>query len=134
MKKGSKYIVGTAIAAGAGYVAGILTAPKSGKQTRKDIQNQAIKAKKESEKRLKELNSELSELIATTKTKAKGMQDSAKSELHKVLDTAVGAKERAREILSAVHEGESTDKDLQKAVDDVHNAVDHLKKYLKKNV
>lgn len=50
MKKGTKYALGTAVAAGIGYVAGILTAPKSGKETRQNIQDQAIKAKKESEK------------------------------------------------------------------------------------
>lgn len=133
MKKGTKVALGTAIAAGVGYVAGILTAPKSGKETRKDIHDQAVKAKQETAKKLKELNSELSRLIATAKTKARGAEAGAKAELHKALEKGVSAKERAREILSAFHEGESDDKDLQKAVDDVHKAIDHLKKYLDKN-
>jgi gas vesicle protein len=30
--------IGSAVAAAAGYVAGVLTAPKSGKATRKDVQ------------------------------------------------------------------------------------------------
>lgn len=132
MKRGTKVALGTALAAGAGYVAGILTAPKSGKETRKDIHNQAIKARKQTEKKLKELNSELSKLIATAKTKAKGAEAGAKAELHKALEKAVAAKEKAREILSAMHEGESDDKDLQKAVNDVNKAIDHLKKYLQK--
>lgn len=133
MGKGTKFAVGTAIAAGVGYVAGVLTAPKSGKDTRKDIQDKAIKAKTESEKKLKELNNELAKLITTAKTKAKTAQTGAKSELHKALETAVGAKEKAREVISAFHEGESEDKDLQKAVKDVHKAIDHLKTYLDKH-
>ena len=42
------------LAAGAGYVTGILTAPKSGKETRKDITNHANNARIEAEKQLKE--------------------------------------------------------------------------------
>lgn len=132
MKKSSKYALGTAIATGIGYVAGVLTAPKSGKETRKDIQNQALKAKQESEKKLKELNEELSKLINVTKTKAKNLEEGAKSEFDKALSVGVTAKDRAREILSAFHEGETEDKDLQKAVNDVHKAIDHLKDYLDK--
>jgi gas vesicle protein len=133
MKKGTKYAVGTAVAAGIGYVTGILTAPKSGKETRKDIQTAAVKAKTESERKLKDLNDELSKLIATAKSKAKNVESGARTELHKVLDAGVTAKEKARDILSAFHEGESDDKDLNKAVDDVHKAIDHLKNYLEKH-
>ena len=133
MGKTSKFAVGTAIAAGVGYVAGILTAPKSGKETRKDIQDKAAKAKTETEKKLKELNNELSNLIGTAKSKAKTAKADAKTELHKVLDKAVGTKEKAREVISAFHEGESEDKDLQKAVTDVNKAIEHLKTYLDKH-
>ncbi len=132
MGKTTKFAVGTAIAAGVGYVAGVLTAPKSGKETRKDIHDGAVKAKNETEKKLKEVTAELSKHIATAKSKAKNAQDGAKTELHKALDTAVGAKEKARGVISAFHEGESEDKDLQKAVKDVNKAIDHLKTYLDK--
>lgn len=133
MGKTTKFAVGTAVAAGVGYLAGILTAPKSGKETRKDIQDKAAKAKTESEKKLKELTAELNNLIATTKSKAKNAKDDAKAELHRALDKAVGAKEKAREVMSAFHEGESEDKDLQKAVTDVNKAIEHLKTYLDKH-
>ena len=132
MKKGTKFALGTAFAAGFGYLAGILTAPKSGKETRKDIQDQAIKAQKESEKKLKELNSELTTLISSAKTKIKSAEAGAKTELQKAMDKATSAKDKSRQILSAFHEGESEDKDLQKAVSEVHNAIDHLKEYINK--
>ena len=58
---------GALIAAGAGYLAGILTAPKSGKETRRDIS----KARSDSEKQLKKLHSDLNGLIKEAETKTK---------------------------------------------------------------
>lgn len=133
MKRTAKVAVGTAIAAGVGYVAGILTAPKSGKETRKDIHDTALKTKKELERRLKELNGELSDLIDKAKAKIKDLEESAKAEFQKVLDKAVHAKERGRDMLSSAREGEADDEDLKKAVDDIYSAIDNLKKSLKKN-
>ncbi len=132
MNKGTKVAVSTAVAAVAGYVAGILTAPKSGKETRSDIQKQAAKARKESEKKLKEISGELTDLIVRAKSKVKTAEEGTKAELRKALDKSVAAKDKAREILSAFHEGETDDKDLQSAITDVHKAVDHLKSYLDK--
>lgn len=118
----------------AGYVAGILTAPKSGKETRKDIQKKAARAKSEAEKKLKSLYSELNDLISTGKQRTQAMKSSAKSELTDALNKAQIAREKAREILSAVHEGDADDKDLQKAITEVKSAIEHLKKYVTKNV
>ena len=55
-KRVKKFAIGTVIAAAAGYVAGLLTAPKSGKETREDIKNTAVKTYKVAEKELKELH------------------------------------------------------------------------------
>lgn len=133
-KRDRNVAIGTLIAAGLGYAAGVLTAPKSGKETRKDIQRTAIKAKTEAEKKLKTLHSELSTLITTGKKKAKDAKSTTKTELSEALAKAQAAKEKAREILSAVHEGDAADKDLQKAIKEVNNAIEHLKKYVGKNV
>jgi gas vesicle protein len=132
MKRTSEKIaVGAAIAAAAGYVAGILTAPKSGKATRKDIQQAASKARLDAEHRLKELHSELNELIDQGRDATGKLEDKAKKQLSGVIDTAKAAKEKAREMLSAVHEGDAEDKDLQASIDDVTKAITHLKKFLK---
>jgi gas vesicle protein len=134
MRKRTKEIaVGTALAAGIGYLAGILTAPKSGKETRKDVERAAIKAKSEAEKTLKSLHSELGTIITQGKRHAKDLQKGAKTELADALSRAQIAKDKAREILSALHEGESDDRDLQKAIGDVNKALAHLKKYLAKD-
>jgi gas vesicle protein len=125
--------IGAAIAAGVGYLAGILTAPKSGKETRQDIASAAIKAKSEAEKRLKQLYSELSDLINDGKKRAGTLKAAAKTDLEAVIGQALAAKEKVREVLSAIHEGESDDKDLDSAVKDVTKALDDLKTFLAKH-
>jgi gas vesicle protein len=135
IKKATKNLaIGTAIAAATGYIAGILTAPKSGKETRKDIQDTALKAKTEAEKRLKKAHSELSELVEKGKTHTAQLQDSAKAQYTALLTRGQAAKEKARDILSSVHEGTADDKDLQKAIKEVNAAIDSLKSYLDKNI
>lgn len=115
-----------------GYIAGLLTAPKSGRETRKDIQKKALKAKTDAEKKLKKLHSELSSLIDDGKKRAGKAKSKAETELSKALDKAGYAKDKAREVLSAVHEGDADDKDLQQAIKEVNSAIEHLKKYVKK--
>lgn len=131
-KSTKKWAIGSIIAALAGYLAGILTAPKSGKETRKDVHDAALKAKTEAEKKLKQLHSELEGLIGKGTTRAKQLKSEAQKELVAILAKAQVTKDKAREILSAVHEGGADDNDLQQAVSDANKAVEHLKKYLDK--
>lgn len=132
-QSGRNIALGALLIGVAGYVAGILTAPKSGKETRKDIQKKAAQAKSEAEKKLKALHSELNGLITTGKKKAGSAKSSAKKELTVALEKAQAARDKAREMLSAVHEGDADDKDLQQAIKEVNSAIDHLKKYVAKD-
>lgn len=127
-----KFAIGAVIAAAAGYVAGILTAPKSGKETREDIKNTAVKTYKAAEKELKELHTELNKLLGEASRKASELKGSAQKNLDKAVTGAKVAKEKARELLSAVHEGDADDRDLAAAVKEAKKAADHLKSYLKK--
>jgi gas vesicle protein len=131
-KRSTNMAVGAVLLAGIGYMAGVLTAPKSGKETRKDIQRAALRAKSEAELRLKELNVELGDLIEQGKHKAKDVKESAKGEYVDMLGHAQFARQKARELLSALHEGDAEDKDLKRAINEVNKAIDHLKTYLKK--
>jgi gas vesicle protein len=135
MKKGDakKIAIGAAVAGAVGYVAGILTAPKSGKETRKDVKNAAIKAKTKAEKELKKLHSELSHLLDKAKRNALSAKNLADKDFNRAVEAAAKAKEKVREVLSSIHEGGSDDKDLQKAIDDATAAIDHLKSFIKKN-
>lgn len=121
------------VAAAAGYIAGILTAPKSGKETRQDVKNAAIKTKHEAEKKLKELHSELDKLLVQAKAQAKKLKKSAADEFNNAVAKAQFAKQKAREVLSAIHEGDATDQDLQDALAQAKQATDSLKTFLKKN-
>lgn len=131
-KDTKRFAIGTLIAAAAGYVTGILTAPKSGKETRQDVKDTATKAKREAEKELKKLHSEVSKQIDNAKAAGLKFKAQHKPELDKAVATAVTAKEKAREMLTALHEGSADDKDLKKAIADVNDAVSHLKNFLDK--
>ena len=127
-----KFALGTLFAAIAGYLTGILTAPKSGKETREDIKETAQKGFSEAEKQLKALHTELGKLIDETKAKTGELSDKTKQELESLVGKAKDAKEKAREVLSAIHEGDAEDKDLKKAIGDATKAIEHLRDYLAK--
>lgn len=127
-----KFAIGALIAAAAGYIAGILTAPKSGKETREDIKETAHKSISEAEVQLKKLHTELSKLIEQTKAKADKLTGRTRTEMDNLVEKAKDSKEKAREVLSALHEGDAEDKDLKKAISDATAAIEHLRNYLAK--
>src|SRR5581483_8605326 len=129
---GKKIVLTTLAAAAAGYLAGILTAPKPGKETRGDIKDVTTKGYSEAEKQLKKLHTELNQTLDEAKKKATTLNGNAMEELETAMSVAKQGKNKAREILSAFHEGEVLDKDLQSAIKDVQASLDHLKKFLTK--
>lgn len=131
-KQTKRFAIGAVLAAAAGYIAGILTAPKSGKETRQEIKNTALKTYKAAEKELKELHTELNKLIGEASKKAGELKGTAQKNFDKAVDGAKAAKEKARELLSAVHEGDAEDTDLKQAVEEAKKAAVHLKSFLTK--
>lgn len=129
-KNTKKFAIGAAVAAGVGYVAGILTAPKSGKETRTEVKNAAVKTKHEAEKQLKKLHSEVTTQLERAKKMALKFGSEHKADLDKLVATAVAAKEKVRNVLSNLHDGSTDDKDIKAAINEVNAAVDSLKKYL----
>jgi gas vesicle protein len=124
--------IGSGIAAVAGFVAGVLTAPKSGKETRADIKTATSKGWQQAEKELKKLHTELDKLIKDGRVQSGKMRGKAQKELTQLVDKAKDAKDKTRVVLSAIHEGDAEDKDLQRAIKDANAAIAHLKDYLKK--
>lgn len=59
----NKFAIGAIIGAAAGVVAGILTAPKSGKETRADLKNKAGDLKKKAEATSKDAKKLASEKV-----------------------------------------------------------------------
>lgn len=124
--------IGSGIAAAAGYLAGILTAPKSGRQTRDDLRVAAEKSRVEAEKDLKRLHTELDKVIKDAKAGSGKLGVKAQAELNDLVEKAKDTKEKTREIISAVHEGDAEDQDLKRAVKNANLALKNLRKYLKK--
>ena len=124
--------IGGTIAAIAGYIAGILTAPKSGKKTRGDIKKATNEGMAQAEKDLKRLHTELGKVIDEAKINGDRLSAKAKNDLSDLIEKAKDTKEKAREVISAVHEGDAEDIDLKKAVKEANVALDHLREFLKK--
>ena len=129
-KRTGRFAAIAILAVAAGYVAGVLTAPKSGKETRKDIKDTANAKKAQIERRLKAVHTELGEQITKFKKQAKDLSGKTKKEADNLLEKATKAKDKARVALSSVRNGEADDNDLQKAIDDAEKAVEHLKQYI----
>jgi len=127
-----KVALGAVIAGTVGYLAGILTAPKSGKETRKDIKDNVQKGWQQAEKELKVLSAELSKRVDEAKVYGAKLSGKSKEELDKLVANAKVKREKAREMLSAIHEGDANDEDLAIAVKQAKEARDHLSAYLKK--
>lgn len=127
-----KYALGAALTALAGYIAGLLTAPKSGKETRKDLKDQAEKTYATAEKELKKLHTELNDVLAEVSDKVSELRGKAPKEVDDMVAKGTKAKEKAREVLSGLHDGEIEDKDLKKAVAEATKAIENLRNYLKK--
>lgn len=130
MKKAKVGLV--AVLAGViGYATGILTAPKSGKETRQDIKEKTSDARQASERELKKLQQEMTKLIAKAEAKADSLKVKTSADRKKILDHANKAKTKAGEVIDAIKTKDIKDPDLQKAVDDLKKAKDNLAKFVK---
>lgn len=125
-----KFALGAALTAVAGYVAGVLTAPKSGKETRADLTDKAKETYNAAEKELKKLHTELTDIIDEATDRISSFKN--RKDVDAALSKGRDAKQKAREVLSTLHDGETDDKDLKKAITDATQAIEHLKDFLKK--
>jgi gas vesicle protein len=82
---GKKMAASALIAGVAGYIGGILTAPKSGKDTRKQLAEEAEGLKDSTEEQLQRANEELKVLIKDAKTKTVSLSSQAKEEFNEAL-------------------------------------------------
>jgi len=127
-----KLAIGTGVAAAAGYMAGILTAPKSGKETRGDIKAAAKQSRLEAERELKQLHTELDKVMKEAKTRGGKLSVKAQKDLKVLLEKTKVTKDKTREVISAIHEGDADDQDLKRAIKNAQSSIEHLRDYLKK--
>ena len=128
---GRKIALGALVAGAVGYVTGILTAPKSGKETREDIAEKASELKDEGAEQLQDLRDELDELIKNAKDKTVALSAKAREEFDEAVVSAKDAKNKAGTLLKAIKAGEAEDPDLNKAIKQASQAKKNLSKYFK---
>ena len=126
-----KIAVGSTIAGVVGYLAGVLTAPKSGRETRGDIAHKAENVKDSAEDQLLDINDELKDMIKSTKAKTVTLSSTARAEFNEALIRAKDAQNKTAQVLKAVKAGEAADPDLNKAVKQGRLALKNLGKYFK---
>ena len=129
-KDSSKIALGAFIAAVAGYVAGVLTAPKSGKETREEIKDSANLTKREIEKDLKTVHLELRRNIKEAQATMKSESTVIKKEIDAILKKAKKAESKVKETLSGLHEGNADNLELDSALKEANSAIKHFKKYI----
>lgn len=127
-----KWAIGALIAATAGFIAGILTAPKSGKETREDIKDTANRVVSIAEKKLKKLHSEMNVVIEDAKLVLSGKTGKAKEDISHAVGVAKEKQQKVKELLSALRDGGASDNpELEKALKEAGSAISHLKTFLK---
>ena len=132
MRTFKRILTGAAVAGAAGYLAGILTAPKSGRETREEFRRTANKGAADVETELSTLQDELTGLVEQARDRGEDLGGKAQKELHKLVDSARDSKHKAQGVMGALQEGKASDKDLAKALSDAKHAIEHIKDYLKK--
>ncbi|HVO86775.1 MAG TPA: YtxH domain-containing protein [Candidatus Binatia bacterium] len=127
-----RYVAISATVAGiAGYVAGVLTAPKAGKETRQDIANKAVDAKLAAERQLTVALHELDDVMKAAKAKSVSLNAKAREEFNEAMITAKDAQNKATQVLKAVKAGEADNPELNRAVKQARQAAKNLSKFLK---
>ncbi|MEK7561602.1 MAG: YtxH domain-containing protein [Patescibacteria group bacterium] len=128
---GRKFALGALMAGAVGYVTGILTAPKSGKETREDIADKAEDLKEGAEDQLQAVHDELNELIQTAKNKSVALGSRARVDFNEAVVHAKDAQNKASHVLKAVRAGQADDPALNKAIKQAKQAQKNLSKFLK---
>jgi gas vesicle protein len=131
-KNSGKWAAGALAAGVAGYIVGVLTAPKSGKDTREEIKKATVNARSEAEKKFKSILADLNERLDEARAKGSDLSGRGKKEFDKMYDKATSAKEKVRQIISGLHDGDADDPELKRALKDAQGALKHLEKFLKK--
>lgn len=103
----------TLIAAAAGFAAGILLAPKSGKETREEIRAKALEAKGRAGEKADEAMDVLKESAAKAEVEARGMAQSVKKSAGTMAAEANYLGHEAKERMNRVAEKTKEPKELR---------------------
>jgi|GEM_PF-81980 len=136
---GGKFAVGALIGAAVGAVAALLTAPKSGKETREDIKNKATEMSHEAMRQLRKLEGELNKRISDAKRVAHKYEGQARQEVDALISKAEKMKDQALKLMDDVKkdaQNQVDDKflaDVRRVIDDLEELKNHTSDRLKKD-
>ncbi len=128
-----KIAISALIAGVIGYGVGILTAPKSGKETRGDVKVAAQNYSKKAEQRLENYHNELTQLLAEAKIAGLNYRGKARIELDKLLAVAVEARHRVSLAINALQNGDKIDIDIDDAITEADESIKKLKNFAEKD-
>ena len=117
-----------------GYLLGLLTAPKSGRELRREMKSTGRKNLSLLEKQLKaqysDLNLQLQELESRMDVSSKIVTES----INKYIVDARILQKKSKHLLSALHDGVASDDELIRVIKELKNLKTSIKKYFKSSV
>lgn len=122
---GRKFMLGAVLGAAAGAIAALLTAPKSGKETREDIKNKATELSQDALRQLRKLEGELSKKISDVKKLAQRLEGEAKKEVEALVDRAEKLKDHALKMIEDF-KSDARKKADKKFVEEIETAIREL--------
>ena len=128
MKKNSRnIIVGAILVGAASYVAGILTAPKKGKETREDIRHASVNFKISLEKALKKLYTDSSRQLERALNVNQNLTAQTKKELDLLISSVKHAKDKIKVYLTSLRDGEIEEEEITLLLTDGRDNTERLK-------
>ena len=109
---------------------GILTAPKKGADTRKDIKNKANEVTGAAEKNLKDLYKELSKHYDSAKEQIANAAGKGKAELEDLMPKLEESRDKLKELLSSIRDGDVDASTVKKAIKDTEATIKKAAKKL----
>jgi gas vesicle protein len=137
MSKKSGLFKGTIFGIVIGAIAGVLLAPKSGKDTQKDIARKVKETAADIQSRLEDMTAEVTGRVDSLKEAAKDLSDEAKAESHDLVKRAeVLKKDLLISATNLAKQGnttkEATLKDVNKLLNEGTQMMDELERLTKK--
>jgi gas vesicle protein len=117
---------------GIGLAAGVLLAPKSGKETRQDLKDAGENLIEDFEKKYSEVQASLAETIEQALGHATSLSGTAQEAFNDLIDQAKQAEFKVKDAYREMKHSGSNNKNLSCALEDAEKAKDCLAKFLKK--
>ena len=131
MKKSSRNIVfGAMVVGAASYLAGILTAPKKGSETREDIRHASVNAKISLEKSLKKLYSDSSKQLQRALNLNQKLTKQTKRELDLLVASVKHATEKIKIYLTSIRDGDIEEEEITLLLTDGRDNTERLKLFV----